>query len=214
MNIEQFARCMEALPEVAKEWYPHFMKCFDRYKVEDKLQQAAMMAHAGHETGSLNRFTENLNYNAQSLMRMWPKRFPTLESAISAEHNQEKIANIAYGNRYGNGPFGTGDGWKYRGRGPFQITFADNYRACGKSLNLDLLGNPDLLLKPEHGAMAAGWYWTWKGCNSVALLDDIDATSDLINIGKRTDTVGDAHGYKDRQRRYVNCKAVLGMLRK
>jgi putative chitinase len=59
--------------------------------------------------------------------------------------DQEMIANIAYGSRLGNGPIHSGDGWRYRGRGPIQLTGKDNYHRCGIAIGYDLVTSPDLL---------------------------------------------------------------------
>ncbi|WP_341312359.1 glycoside hydrolase family 19 protein [Paraburkholderia sp. IMGN_8] len=76
---------------------------------------------------------------------------------------QQQIANVAYGGRYGNG-----DGWRFKGRGLKQITFRDNYLACGRALGVDLIANPDLLATDDAlAARSAAWFWASHGCNEA-----------------------------------------------
>lgn len=89
------------------------MKAFD---ITTKERIAMFLAQTGHETGSLSRFEENLNYSKQGLLNTWPKRF-TPELAEQCQRNPEKIACIVYADRMGNASPESGDGWKYRGRG-------------------------------------------------------------------------------------------------
>jgi len=55
-----------------------------------------------------------------------------------------------------------GDGWRYRGRGFLQLTGRYNYTEASRALGLNLVKNPDLVLKPEVAAQTAVWYWKWR----------------------------------------------------
>lgn len=61
-----------------------------------------------------------------------------------------------------------GDGKRYKGRGPIQLTGRANYRAAGKALGLDLEGNPTIVATPGVGFRVAGWYWKKRGLNKLA----------------------------------------------
>ena len=65
----------------------------------------------------------------------------------------------------------------YYGRGPIQITWRDNYDACGRALGLDLVTHPELLITPEHGFRSAAWFWTSRGLNAVT--DSIESRGRL-----------------------------------
>lgn len=98
----------------------------------DKYQLAYILATVYHETGAkMQPVTENLNYSWQGLRSTFPKYFQTAAIAKQYQRQPEKIANRAYGNRMGNGPESSGDGWRFRGRGYVQITGYDNYEKYG-----------------------------------------------------------------------------------
>ena len=134
-----------------------------------------------HESGGFRRMEENLNYSANRLRMVWPKRFPTLESAQDFAHQPEKLANKVYANRIGN--IDPGDGWRYRGRGLIQLTGKANYRACSVGIGLDLIADPDLLLKQKPAARSAGWFWRVRGCQTLAELGDFEGVTKRINGG-------------------------------
>lgn len=91
---------------------------------------SAMFGEAYHETGGrMQPVIENLNYSAKRLTEVWPKRFPTIESAKPYANNPQKLANKVYGDRLGN--VGPNDGWLFRGRGLPQITGRENYEEHG-----------------------------------------------------------------------------------
>lgn len=95
------------------------------------------------ETGAtMQPIKENLNYSAQGLRNTFPRYFTPAQAAVYARQ-PIRIANRAYGNRMGNGPESSGDGWLYRGRGLVQITGRDNYVKFG------IANDPDQALIDE-----------------------------------------------------------------
>jgi putative chitinase len=94
--------------------------------------------------------TENMNYSAERIRQVWPRRFPTLAAAQPFARNPEGLANHVYGGRLGNTQ--PGDGWRFRGHGLVQVTGRDNFEKVGRLLRLDLVRNPSLLLTPGNGA--------------------------------------------------------------
>jgi putative chitinase len=199
MTPAEFGKVMGCSDDNVAIWYGPLTNAMIEFEITTPFAQSAFLAQVGHECAGLTKFEENMNYSPQRITQVWPTRFPTLASASYYAYNPERLANQVYGNRYGNGDYTSGDGWKYRARGPIQITFADNYKACGQGLLIELLYHPERLLDPEIGARSAAWFWKSHGCNSVTTLD---AVSDLINIGHRTALVGDAVGYADRLARF------------
>lgn len=121
------------------------------YDIEKK---AYMLATVRHEVGAdMIPIVENMNYSAKRIMEVWPSRFKTLTSAKPYAKNPQALANNVYGNRLGNGPSYTGDGFKYRGRGiGAQFTGKENYIKFGKLFNVDLVNNPELATDLKLGA--------------------------------------------------------------
>lgn len=76
-----------------------------------------------------------------------------------------------------------GDGPRYHGRGPIQLTGRGNYRAAGQALGLDLEGNPELAARPDVGFRIAQWYWTSRDINALADAGDFAAVTRAVNGG-------------------------------
>lgn len=127
--------------------------------------------------------SENLNYRADMLVRMWPRYFPDMATATQYAFKPEMIANRAYGNRMANGAEASGDGWKYRGRGYIQITGKANYIQYGNSLGLDLVNNPELALEPKTAAKVLVQYFKDRGCIVACNKKDWTKVRKLVNGG-------------------------------
>lgn len=163
-------------------------------------RQAAFLAQLAHESGELLWLSENLNYSPQGLMSTWPRRFNAAQANLYARKPQA-IANYVYANRMGNGDEASGDGWRYRGRGLFQVTGRKNYRACGADLNMPLEDNPDLLEEPDAAAFSAAWYWHKENLNTLADCGAFEAITKRIN--------GGLNGLEDRLRYYNKALGIL-----
>lgn len=99
------------------------------YGINTPLRQAHFLAQIAQESGEFRYVEENLKYSASRLMQVFPKYFRTEVAARNAAYNPERIANIVYASRIGNGPAETGDGYTFRGRGLIQLTGRANYYA-------------------------------------------------------------------------------------
>ncbi len=162
----------------------------DRFGISDNpLRVAHFMAQMLHETGGFTIQVENLNYSAERLPVVWPKRFRPvgpLDPAAFA-HNPEALANEVYGGRMGN--VAPGDGFKYRGRGLLQLTGKASYAEAVAILRKSDPGAPDFTVDPDS-AYSADWClkvaaaeWFSKGCNALADHDDITGVTKAINGG-------------------------------
>lgn len=133
------------------------------------------LAQIATETGGFTAIEENLNYSAERLHAVWPKRFPTIDSARPFARNPEKLANKVYGGRLGNTE--PGDGWRYRGGGMLQTTGRENYRRAGHE------NDPEALRKPDTALASALQFWTSHGLSAIAARDDVVAVRKAINGG-------------------------------
>ena len=159
----------------------------DTFNVNTFLRIAHFMAQVCHESNGFRVTVENMNYtNPHRLMIIWPRRFPTLEIANQYVNNPQKLANFVYANRMGNGDTASGDGFRYRGRGPIQTTGKESYGLVSKKMFGDarLLDNPDLLAETANGLNAAFIEWNGGGCNRLADADDIKEITRVINGGQ------------------------------
>ena len=196
---------------VGAEWVEPLNKAFNRFAINTPARIAGFMGQAMHETGGLRTMTENLNYHMEALMRVWPSRFPDIDTAAQYHRQPEKIANKVYADRMGNGAPDTGEGWKYRGRGIFGLTGKNNYTAAGEELGVDLLTDPDQVAQPRMAALTAGWYWSKNKMNELADKNDIGAMGRVVNIGPaaRTQEGRIPHGASDRLARTVLALAAM-----
>ena len=168
-------------------WADSMNNVFPNYELDSPKRIAAFLAQCGHESGGWTVFEENLNYSAKGLMGIFKKYFPDEATATAYQRQPEKIANKVYANRMGNGPESSGDGWKYRGRGPIQLTGKDNYRAFAKEMFDDwenLFNNPDWVnADRDFALMSAIWFWNKNKLNREADAGDIKTMTRKINGG-------------------------------
>ena len=166
-------------PELA----PYFNETFDRWGIKTPRQQAAFLGQAGHESGNFTKLEEGLSYAADRLMKIWPKRFPTMEIANKYARNPKALANFVYANRMGNRDEASGDGFRFRGAGWLQLTGHDNFYHASKGCGFDYVMNPDLVRTPKHAALTAGWFWATHDCNRLADASDWVSLTKKINGG-------------------------------
>lgn len=137
-----------------------------KFEINTPLRLAHFLAQCEHESNNFKAINENLNYSAKGLLTTFKKYFSE-ETAKLYEYKPEKIANIVYANRIGNGDKTSGDGWKYRGRGYIQLTGKDNYKAFSKTINENVVENPDLV-SLKYPLLSAAWYWNSRNLNTLA----------------------------------------------
>lgn len=173
-------------------------------RIDTAEKWAHWLGQLSHESAGFTVLQENLNYTAQRLTQVWPRRFPNLAAAQPFARNPEALANNVYNGRMGNRP-NSGDGYWFRGRGPKQLTGRDNYTAfnawCSDNKLLavgqDIRLEPDLLLRPQWGALSAAWFWSAN--NLGAILDRFDGEAACRALTKRIN--GGTIGLADRWNR-------------
>lgn len=191
---------VKALTGDADRWLAPLNNALIRWEITSHAQVTMFLAQCAHESGGFKRLVENLHYSAAALLAAWPKRF-TGEDAVAMAYDEQRIAERAYGGRMGNGAEGSGDGYRYRGRGIIQLTGRDNYQRAGDAIGLDFVAQPELLEQPDWAASSAGWFWATNGCGALA-----DA-GDYLGVTKRIN--GGVNGYDDRQAWLKKVLAIL-----
>jgi putative chitinase len=152
------------------------------FGINTPKRAAAFLAQAAHESVGFTRLQENLSYSTpERLMEVFKGRFSGPADAAQYLRQPEKLANRVYANRLGNGDTSSGDGWRFRGRGLFQLTGRANYMAAGDGLGTDYKANPDLVAEPPDAAFTAAWYWAVGNLNAMADVGQIDVITRRIN---------------------------------
>ena len=202
LTLEHLQACLpDAKKANLEKFVEGFNETFEHFEINTPERMAMFIAQTGHESGNFATTEENLNYSAKGLAGIFKKYFPTEESATPYARKPEKIANRVYGARMGNGPESSGDGYKYRGRGVIQLTGKDNYTACGKALELDLLSDPDCVAENPVAVLSAGWFWNTRRLNDWADKGDVKTVTKKINGGDI--------GLADRKKHYEHIVEVL-----
>jgi len=187
---------------IGAEWVDALNETFARFNLTTNNQKAMFIGQCSHECGNFRTLEENLNYRAETLMKLWPKRFPSLEFAKQYEKNPKKIANSVYASRMGNRDEASGDGYRFRGRGALQCTGHSTYFHAGKALGVDFVMQPDLVATPKYAALTAGWFWDTHKLNPPADALDYTKVTKIIN--------GGTIGLDDRIAHVKQALAVLG----
>ena len=156
-----------------------------KFNITTPLRLAHFLAQCAHESGNFKAISENLNYSADGLKKIFPKYFPGTLSESYAR-NPEKIASRVYGGRMGNGDETTKEGFKFRGRGFIQLTGKQNYTNFTKFIGEDCVANPDLVASKYPLASAAFFFNSnklWEICDKGADDATVTAVTKRVNGG-------------------------------
>ena len=186
--------------KVAEVWLPYFNSIPKNFGIDTPLRMAAFLAQVGHESGGLSLLEENLNYSAEGLANVWPKRYAKkLQNGLYAKNSVGRylpstlaikiarkpvlIASNTYADRMGNGSVESQEGWNYRGRGILQITGKSNYAELTLNTGIDFVSNPNLLKEPAYALISACFFWKNNNLNRFADKKDVLSLSKAINGG-------------------------------
>ena len=195
LNIERLKghipdTVISQIPEVAS-----------KFGINNPVELAHFLAQCGHESGGFRLVSENLNYSADGLRKIFPKYFRDV-SPDSYARNPQKIASRVYGGRMGNGPEASGEGFKYRGRGYIQLTGKNNYKAFSDSIGVDVVAAPDLVAT-KYPLLSAAWFFS-KNCLGRCV-DASDTT--VVNVTKCVN--GGTIGLPDRLKHFKEYYKLL-----
>lgn len=170
------------------------------------LQQLrAIMPHLAQDTAA--QYLPFLNSAMAERNITTPKREAAFLAQLAHESGElryweELSSGAQYEGRKDLGNTQPGDGPRYKGRGPIQLTGRNNYRAAGQALNVDLENNPTLAATPQVGFRVAAWFWDSHGLNALADNGDFVGITRVIN--------GGLNGLQQRQQYYQQALHVLG----
>jgi putative chitinase len=180
MTLEQFEELTPGLSPAKRAAYlPLLLEAAREAEITTPVRLAAFLAQLLHESAGLRYFQE-----------LWD---PT-------------PAQRRYEGRLDLGNTEPGDGERFKGRGPIQITGRANYAKYGALLGLDLVNQPELAAKPSVGFRIAAAYWTDKRLNALA---DRGTKAAFITLTRRIN--GGVNGLEDRLARWRVARRVLGV---
>ncbi|MCK0098174.1 hypothetical protein MWU38_02155 [Qipengyuania sp. S6317L1] len=180
-----------------EQWVAPIQAACANYEITTIRRVAAFITTLAHEAGFKVGARENMNYSAKRLSQVWPHRYGRRgpnQKAKSLDRNPEAIANDVYANRMGNGPASSGDGWRFRGTGPIQLTGRDNFTAFADHLGIALEEAEALILTVEGGIQSAAWFWDENDINRLADTPGIADETRRIN--------GGTNGIADRKKKF------------
>jgi len=188
------------IPDAVLAQIPSVM---EKFKIDTPLELAHFLAQCGHESGNFKAVSENLNYSADGLKKIFPKYFPgNLNESYARK--PEAIASRVYASRMGNGNEASKEGFKFRGRGYIQLTGKENYAAFDKFVEDDILANPDLVAT-KYPLLSAAWFFSKNKLNEIASKGADDAT--VTAVTKRVN--GGTIGLADRIKHFKEFYALL-----
>lgn len=185
----------------AAAWADAAMEILPKYEINTPNRIAGFFAQCGHESMNFTVLSENLNYRAETLEKLFSKYFSKAgRNAADYAKQPEKIANVIYGGRMRNTE--EGDGWRFRGRGVIQLTGRDNYTSFGLTIDMTAEQVIDYVQTKKGALESACWYWNSRNINAACDANDIVKMTKLVN--------GGTIGLEDRKKHYEQALAVLG----
>ena len=200
ITLEKLQKYLPKTPiAVLEQVYDAIKTILPKYGIEGK-GVLMFLSQMSYESNGFNSLYENMTYTTPTrIVAVFKKYIPTEALAKSYVANPQKLGNLVYANRYGNGDVASGDGYRYRGRGIIHLTFKSNYKKYGDILKVDLVNNPEKAASIDIAFLIACEYWKDRGCNRFVAKEDVQGLTKAIN--------GGLNGYTDRLLAYN--KALL-----
>jgi predicted chitinase len=172
-----------ASPSRRRAFLPFLTAAMTEFAIDTPPRAAAFLAQLAHESGEL-----------QFMEELWG---PT-----DAQRRYEPVTPLSQ--KLGNTE--PGDGRRFKGRGPIQLTGRANYQRFGPLLNVDLVADSPRAALPEVGFRIAGLFWTRNGLNELA---DLATDAAFKTITVRIN--GGTNGLTERRAFYAVARTVLGV---
>lgn len=125
-----------------------------RVGITNPFTQAAILSIISKESNFIWQAEKSYSHTDNAHIRDVFKHLAALsdKQLDALKINDTAFFNAIYGGKFGNSPT---EGYKFRGRGPNQLTFKGNYASIGKRIGADLVNNPDLLITDPNVAAKA-----------------------------------------------------------
>lgn len=193
--------------QVPDSVYGEIQSVIDKFEMNTSIRLTHFLGQCAHESGNFKLTSENLNYSTKGLITTFPKYFKQPGLAEAYARNPERIASRVYADRMGNGPEGTHEGWKFRGRGYIQLTGKSNYSSFDKFVNEDIVSNPDLVAK-KYPLLSAAWFFHKNKLNTIS--DKGLTETVILELTKRIN--GGTNGLQDRIKYTIKFGKILGVI--
>lgn len=187
--------------------YGELQSVVDKFGINSPVRMSHFLGQCAHESGNFKFTSENLNYSTKGLLATFPKYFKQPGLAEAYAKNPERIASRVYADRIGNGVEGSGDGWKFRGRGYIQLTGKSNYSAFDGFVNEDIISNPDLVAK-KYPLLSAAWFFHRNKLNTIS--DKGLTETVILQLTKKIN--GGTNGLQDRIKYTIKFGKILGVV--
>ena len=177
-TLKQFKQMMPKAGARADRYYPMTLKAMQDYGITTNPRIAAFLATIAHESGQFRYMKEIWGPTPQQL-----KYEPPSTVAAMLGNTQP------------------GDGERFMGRGPGQLTGRFNYTRLWKETGIDCVRHPEELEDPYNGMVAAVKFWEWKDCAAPA------DRGDFREVTRRWN--GGYNGMEDRKAYYDRNLKIL-----
>lgn len=163
-----------------------------RWGIDTFREVASFLANINVESAGLTRLSESLNYSTEALIAKFGRHRISIADAnrygrkAGQSANQEALANILYGGEWGAKNLGNtqpGDGWRFRGYGPKQLTGRANQSDFAEAVGKPVDDIPAYVRTPEGGMMSAGWFWKSHDLDAKAATPGLEDDRRAINGG-------------------------------
>lgn len=184
MDLRLLSDAAEIPLQLAEQILSGFENAINLAELNTPQRLACFIGQTFVESDGYKYAEENLNYRAQTLMRIWPSHFPSEDIAEAYAHKEQAIANRAYAHRMGNGSEESGDGYLYRGRGWIQVTGKSGYKALSDATGIDFVSNPDAVCTLDGCSVSASVFWKNHNLNEHADNMDVLRITMIVNGGE------------------------------
>lgn len=179
-------------PAALAPWVDATRTAAIRWGIDTFREVCSWLANINEETSGLTRLEESLNYSVEALIAKFGRHRISIADANKYGRgnghpaNQEMLANILYGGEFGRKNLGNikpGDGWKFKGYGPKQLTGRANQEDFAEAMGMSVEDVPAYVRTPIGGMMSAGWFWKSHDLDAKAATPGLEDDRRAINGG-------------------------------